>query len=157
MAIDPKQGPNAAQAENWHGRDGTRWARHKAPHDAMLAELTQKAFDAVGFKPGQRVLDLGCGSGTTTFEIAKLVGPSGSVTGVDFSEPLLALAREQAASEPDLPVTFEFADVETHAFAPESFDLAFSRPTSAVPWSRTDGSPSSAGATFRKTPGRASP
>ena len=127
MALTPKDGPNAAQAENWHGRDGKRWAQHKAPHDAMLAQLTEKALDAIGFAPGQRVLDLGCGSGATSFEIARRVGPSGSVTGVDFSDTLLALGREQAAAEPDLPITFEFADVETHAFEANSFDIAFSR------------------------------
>lgn len=92
-----------------------------------MAPLTEKAFDAAGFAPGQRVLDLGCGTGTTTFEIARLVAPSGSVTGVDFSETLLALAREQAAAEPDLAVTFETADVETHGFAAASHDVAFSR------------------------------
>ncbi len=93
----------------------------------MLAPPTEKAFDAAGFAPGQRVLDLGCGSGTTTFEIARRIAPTGSVTGIDFSETLLALAREQAAAEPDLPIAFESADVETHGFAPESFDVAFSR------------------------------
>ena len=121
------EGPNATQAKNWHGRDGARWARHKAPHDAMLAPLTEKAFDAVGFVPGQRVLDLGCGSGTTTFEIARRIAPSGLVIGIDISKTLLALGREQAAAEPDLRIKFEFADIETHKFAVASFDVAFSR------------------------------
>ncbi len=125
--MEANKGPNAIQAERWNGADGERWARHKAPHDAMLALITKRAFDAVGFAPGQRVLDLGCGSGTTTFGIARLVGPSGSVTGVDISDILLAPALAQAAAEPDLPVTFEKADAETHTFAPASFDVAFSR------------------------------
>ncbi len=127
MAPTATEGPNAAQSEYWHGSGGERWARLKAPHDAMLAPLTEKVFDAVGFAPGQRVLDLGCGTGTTTFEIAKRIAPTSSVTGIDFSETLLALAREQAAAEPDLPIAFESADVETRAFAPEIFDVAFSR------------------------------
>ncbi len=125
--MDANEGPNAVQAERWNGEDGERWARHKAPHDAMLALITKQTLEAIGFTAGQRVLDLGCGSGTTTFGIARLVGPSGSVTGVDISDILLAPALAQAAAEPDLPVTFEKADVETHAFAPESFDVAFSR------------------------------
>ncbi len=127
MTPNATEGPNAAQAEYWHGSAGERWAIHKAPHDAMMAPLTEKAFDAAGFAPGQRVLDLGCGSGTTTFEIARRIAPTGSVPGIDFSETRLALAREQAAAEPDLPIAFEFADVETRAFAPEIFDIAFSR------------------------------
>jgi SAM-dependent methyltransferase len=125
--MDANEGPNAVQAKRWNGEDGERWARHKAPHDAMLALITKQTLEAIGFTAGQRVLDLGCGSGTTTFGIARLVGPSGSVTGVDISDILLAPALAQAAAEPDLPVTFEKADVETHAFAPESFDVAFSR------------------------------
>ncbi len=127
MAPTATEGPNAAQSEYWHGSGGERWANLKAPHDAMLAPLTEKVFDAVGFAPGQRVLDLGCGTGTTTFEIAQRIAPTGSVTGIDFSETLLALARKQRAAEPDLPVAFESADVETHAFTPGSFDVAFSR------------------------------
>ncbi len=127
MASTATEGPNAAQSEYWHGSGGERWACLKAPHDAMLAPLTEKVFDAVGFAPGQRVLDLGCGTGATTFEIARRIMPTGSVTGIDFSETLLALAREQAAAAPDLPIAFEFADVETRAFAPEIFDIAFSR------------------------------
>lgn len=126
MTPNATRGPNAAQAEYWQGQGGERWSIYKAPHDAMLARLTEKVLDAVCFAPGQRVLDLGCGTGTTTFEIARRIMPTGSVTGIDFSETLLALAREQAA-ETDLPIAFESADVETHAFTPGSFDVAFSR------------------------------
>ncbi len=127
MTLKSSRGPNAAQAEYWQGQGGERWSIHKAPHDTMLAPLTEKVFDAVGFAPGQRVLDLGCGTGATTFEIARRIAPTGSVTGIDFSETLLALAREQAAVEPNLPIAFQFADAETHAFTPGSFDVAFSR------------------------------
>ena len=127
MSANPTEGANAAQAEYWHGSGGERWSTHKAPHDTMLAPLTDKALGAVGFAPGQRVLDLGCGSGTTTFDIARRVAPTGSVLGIDFSETLLALARKQAAAEPDLPIAFEFSDVATHAFATGGFDVAFSR------------------------------
>ena len=127
MPPNASEGPNANQAKNWRGRDGARWARHKAPHDAMLAPLTEKAFDAVRFTPGQRVLDLGCGSGTTTFEIARSIAPSGFVFGIDFSDTLLALGREQAAAEPELNIKFESSDVETHNFEVANFDVAFSR------------------------------
>lgn len=127
MSTSGADGPNAAQAEYWSGPGGERWVRHKAPHDAMMAPLTGRVLGAMAFAPGERVLDIGCGSGTTTFEIARRVGPAGSVTGIDISAPLLALAREQAAAAPDLPTAFEAADAETHTFAPASFDVAFSR------------------------------
>jgi len=50
--------------------------------------------------PGQRVLDLCCGSGASAVPAARAVGPSGQVTGVDVAEPLLALARDRAAGLP---------------------------------------------------------
>lgn len=127
MTSNASQGPNAAQAGYWLGAGGERWSRLKAPHDAMLTVLTEQGLEIAGFAPGQRVLDLGCGTGLTTFEIARQVAPSGSVTGVDFSETMLAPARAQAAAEPDLPIRFVSADVQTHDFTPASFDVAFSR------------------------------
>jgi SAM-dependent methyltransferase len=93
----------------------------------MLAGITREAFAIVDFRPGQRVLDIGCGTGATTLEIAHRVAPGGSVIGVDISEVMLEPACAEAAAHPDLAVNFEAADAETHAFPPESFDIAFSR------------------------------
>ena len=52
-------------------------------------------------QPRMRVLDIGCGMGTDAFELATLVGPSGMVTGVDFSESLIAEALRRAAGRKD--------------------------------------------------------
>jgi SAM-dependent methyltransferase len=76
-------------------------------------------------RAGERVIDVGCGAGATTVELGKLVGPSGSVIGVDVSGPLLARAKERLPS--GLPVTFVEADATAHVFPSGEFDLLFSR------------------------------
>jgi SAM-dependent methyltransferase len=72
------------------------------------------------------VLDLGCGAGETSLELAAAVSPGGAVLGVDLSRPLLALAAQRAA-DADLDVRFQPADVQTSNFGGERFDAAFSR------------------------------
>jgi ubiquinone/menaquinone biosynthesis C-methylase UbiE len=70
---------------------------------------TLALLDLVGVGPGMRCLDLGCGGGEVTFEIARLTGPDGAVVGIDMDEVKLGLARE-AAGERGLP------NVETRTF-----------------------------------------
>ena len=72
---------------------------------------------------GERVLEVGCGTGGTTADLAKAVGAKGHVLGADISEPLVEAARARGLGN----ATFEVADATTHAFEPASFDLVFSR------------------------------
>jgi ubiquinone/menaquinone biosynthesis C-methylase UbiE len=77
-------------------------------------------------RTGERALDIGCGFGETSLELARMVGPSGSVVGLDPCEPFLAHARADARDAGASNVTFVAGDAQTHAFdAP--FDYAFSR------------------------------
>ena len=71
-------------------------------------------------------LDVGCGTGSTTLALARGVGPRGSVTGVDVSQPMIELARERAHREAS-PASFVLADAETHPFEASRFDAIFSR------------------------------
>jgi 2-polyprenyl-3-methyl-5-hydroxy-6-metoxy-1,4-benzoquinol methylase len=77
------------------GRDGYNrllvLARASWPDTAAL-------FDRAGIGPGMQCVDLGCGGGEVTFELARLVAPGGSVTGVDMDEVKLDLARKAAVS-----------------------------------------------------------
>jgi ubiquinone/menaquinone biosynthesis C-methylase UbiE len=68
-----------------------------------------------------RVLDVGCGIGTDTLGLAELVGPGGLVTGVDFSDSLIAEAVRRAANR-NLPLNFEVGDAQTLRFPDGSFD-----------------------------------
>jgi SAM-dependent methyltransferase len=77
-------------------------------------------------RPGDRVLDVGCGFGDTTQRLAELVGADGEALGVDVSEPFIELAREEAEEAGAANVRFAVGDVQVTAFE-ESFDYAFSR------------------------------
>jgi ubiquinone/menaquinone biosynthesis C-methylase UbiE len=77
-------------------------------------------------RKAQRVLDVGCGTGSTTLGAARQLGPKGAVVGVDISEPMIALAKQRARSESS-PARFICADAQTYAFDEQSFDLVISR------------------------------
>ena len=72
------------------------------------------------------MLDIGCGSGTTTLKLAELVGPKGYVLGVDISRPMLGVARRRAVAAKS-GAQFVEDDVTYCDFEPQSFDLAFSQ------------------------------
>jgi len=103
------------QAEYWNGEVGTRWARNQTVLDAVFAPLTEALFARAALRTGESVLDIGCGSGATTLEAARRVGPEGGVTGADISVPLLAVARGRAEAEAAgaAPIRFVEADVES--------------------------------------------
>jgi ubiquinone/menaquinone biosynthesis C-methylase UbiE len=88
-----------------------------------IAGFSAIALEAAAAQPGERALDVGCGTGGTTAELATAVGGKGHVLGVDISEPLVEAARARGLGN----ATFEVADAATHAFEPASFDLVFSR------------------------------
>ncbi len=113
------------QREYWSGKVGDEWAVHAERIDAMLAPLTEAALSFSAFKPGERVLDIGCGAGATSLEIARRVGPAGAVLGVDLSPQLLGVARSRA-SQAGLAVEFLEADAGAAELGAR-FDAAFSR------------------------------
>jgi SAM-dependent methyltransferase len=119
--------PNAAQAEFWNSPGSRAWADHHEPIDRLFAGLTQAALGIAAPRPGEHVLDIGCGSGTTVLELAARVGPEGYVLGADISERSVAKAQERIAAAGLRHAGVTLADVSTQAFAPGSFDLAFSR------------------------------
>ena len=115
---------NAGQLEYWNGPAGEKWVRNQAVMDTSLADATAALLPLAAIQPGERVLDIGCGSGQLSLLAADAVGASGQVTGADISKPLLALARQRANGRPN--VRFIEADAAIHAFAPEH-DLLMSR------------------------------
>ena len=125
--MDAPQGhdQNADQIAYWNGTGGQRWADRQPVQDILLKPIADILIDRAGIKAGERILDVGCGSGSTSFAFAQAVGPSGHVTGIDISAPMLARARQVAPR--GAPVEFILADATIHAFAPESFDLLASR------------------------------
>jgi SAM-dependent methyltransferase len=116
---------NADQIAYWNGAGGQRWAERQPVQDILLQPVADLLIGRARIKPGERILDIGCGSGSTTFAFAKAASPGGHVTGVDISAPMLARAKENTPA--GAPVEFILADATIHSFAPESFDLLASR------------------------------
>ena len=119
-------GPNADQIEFWNGDAAKRWVDLGSALDTMMRPLGLAALDRAAPAAGQHVLDIGCGCGDTTFEIANRVGPGGSVTGVDVSAVMLGQARTRPIPD-GLSVTFRNADAETYEFDQGAYDHAYSR------------------------------
>jgi SAM-dependent methyltransferase len=113
------------QKDYWSGKVGDEWAARARGIDAMLAPMTGATLERAGFAPGEVVLDVGCGSGATSLEIARRVAPNGRVVGVDLSPQLLAVARERAQN---VGAAAEFLEADAGAadFGVR-FDAAFSR------------------------------
>ena len=92
-----------------------------AAHAARTVE-TSAAYLAPHLRPGMRVLDIGCGPGSITLDLAQRVAP-GEVVGVDASEAVVGLARQAAVDAGDVGTRFEVADAMALPFADDSFDV----------------------------------
>jgi SAM-dependent methyltransferase len=120
------EGPNAQQIQYWNDVAGPRWVKLHDLIDDQIRPLGSLAMDRARVAPGERVLDIGCGCGDSTIELAQRVAPSGTVTGLDISAPMLERARQRASAQGS-SARFELADVQAQAFPPASADLLFSR------------------------------
>jgi SAM-dependent methyltransferase len=118
-------GPNADQVVYWNGPGGQAWADRQATQDLVLAPVSAALFARAGIAAGAVVIDIGCGCGATSIELARRAGPGGRVLGIDVSAPMLARAR--ALAPPAAPVEFLQADATLHPFAAAQADLLFSR------------------------------
>ncbi len=117
---------NAGQIAYWNGPIGKVWAREQVKRDRDHAKITHAALDLAAPRPGEHVLDIGCGSGTTTLLLADAVGAAGNVTGIDLSAPMLEVARRRAMKSASRAKFIE-ADATDCRFELETFDLAFSQ------------------------------
>jgi SAM-dependent methyltransferase len=95
-------------------------------YDAELRLQNEALRHAYEIGPGDRVLDIGCGTGQTARDAARLAG-DGWVLGVDISKRMIERARSLAEAEGIRNVTFDHADAQDHLFPAERFDLAISR------------------------------
>ncbi len=126
-AATERPDPNADQLAYWNGENGDKWARLQERLDGLFAPISAAAVAAAAPRPGDRVLDIGCGCGDTVLALAEAVGPLGSVTGVDISGPMLAVAGHRIAARELAQAAVLRADAATEPFAPGSVDLVFSR------------------------------
>ena len=118
------QAENAAeQAAFWNGPGGKMWLAAYDRIQHRITHFSEAALAAAKPQSGEKVLDVGCGTGATTAELARAVGPEGHVLGVDISAPLIGAAREHKLGN----ASFALGDAATHPFETASVDLVFSR------------------------------
>jgi SAM-dependent methyltransferase len=115
--IDPV---NADQARAWDGDEGDYWARHADAFDRSVAAYDADLLDAAAIRPGDDVLDVGCGTGLITVEAARRCAP-GRAVGVDLSARMISVARAGAPAN----ASFRRADAQVAALG--SYDVLVSR------------------------------
>ena len=125
MSTNAADARNADQIAFWSGSGGRRWVNRQEPWDLVLAPVTTLALERAAPRPGERVVDIGCGCGATTIALAERVGPAGLVMGIDVSALMLARAAERLP--PGSPIRLVEADATTYRFPAGEFDLLFSR------------------------------
>lgn len=119
--------PNAEQVRYWNEVSGPTWVAAQDVLDALIGPVGEHALAVAAAHAGERVLDVGCGCGTTTLALARAVGSTGTVTGLDISGPMLTRARERAGEAGLSNVRFRQADAQIAALEPAAYDLLFSR------------------------------
>ncbi len=117
---------NAETTEAWSGPLFDLFVKYRDLTTDGLGAHGEVAIDSNPPRPGDRVVDIGCGFGDTTQRLAELVGPEGSALGLDVSGPFIETARSEAAEAGAVNVEFRVADVQTLEL-PREFDYAYSR------------------------------
>lgn len=113
----------ADQAAFWNGPGGKMWLGAYDRIERGIVDFGRIVLEAAHAQPGERGVDVGCGTGRTTAALARAVGAGGHVLGVDISEQLVGAAKAQKLAN----ATFEVGDATTYPFEARSFDLVFSR------------------------------
>jgi SAM-dependent methyltransferase len=119
--------PNASQAEYWNAAAGETWAKFQQLLDRQIGPLGEEALRELALLPGERVVDVGCGCGQTTWEIAARVGPAGTVLGIDLSAPMLAVARGRPRPARAAPAEFRQTDAQVADLGRGTHDAVYSR------------------------------
>lgn len=117
---------NADQIAEWNGVLGQRWAELQSDIDGIVVPFGVAALQLAAARAGERVIDVGCGCGDTSIELARRVGPTGRVLGVDVSQPMLQVAKARAGLAGVTHLAFDEADA-SEADLPTGVDLLFSR------------------------------
>jgi SAM-dependent methyltransferase len=116
-------GPNAEATAAWDGPLFDAFLKYRHLIVAGLANHGDRALRLFPPMPGQRVLDIGCGFGDTTQQIAAMVGPAGEAVGVDVAPSFIKAAQAENESE---NASFKVADVQTEPLG-GPYDMVFSR------------------------------
>ncbi len=104
------------------------WFHDTFSSRGTLRTLRQRTIGLAQLQPGEQALDVGCGTGTLALEVARSIGPGGSITGVDPGSQQIARARAKAARRHVSQVSIEFhiGVIEQLPFPDQTFDVVFS-------------------------------
>ncbi len=103
---------NEEQRRYWDEVRGQEWVDHAERFESLIAPFGAEMLRAAAMRPGERVLDVGCGSGASSLAAALASGTAGAVVGVDLSGPMLGLARRRAEEAGASNVQFVQADAQ---------------------------------------------
>jgi SAM-dependent methyltransferase len=112
IPVDPS---NAGQLQAWKGNQGQYWTSNADLFDLCVVSYDGWLLDAATIRPGDHVLDIGCGTGATTRAAAR-IAVDGEALGVDLSSSMIDLGGKRAARENVRNAVFEQADVQIHPF-----------------------------------------
>ena len=116
--------PTKPSPRRWNDE---QWAAYWPKRERLTETVSPYLLEIAGARPGQRVIDVGCGGGPLTLALAQLVAPDGEAVGIDISSPLLELARRRAEQARVHNARFVQMDVQTTSTREEPFDLAVSQ------------------------------
>ncbi len=116
---------NAEMAAAWDGADGDHWTAQADHYERVSLRHWQRLVDEVPLATTASAIDVGCGTGRATRDLARIL-TAGRVVGVDLSSRMLAHGRAAAAAEGLHNITFEQGDAEVYPFEPAAADLATS-------------------------------
>ena len=108
---------NTDEIRFWNRRGGSQWRDHQSHFDTLFSGVTERLLGYAATRPGESVMDIGCGSGDTTTRLAKAVGPAGCVTAIDVSVPLLSAAHSRIEAHRLTNVELCEADAQTMALS----------------------------------------
>ncbi len=124
-----KQASNrdALRVEDWSGEMGDRWLRHLDTFESMIAGAGDALLQRAAYKPGEKVVDIGCGGGASSRAIAQQVAPAGYVVGVDISAQLVDEATRRAEKAGLSNARYIAGDATTVKLIDAPFDRLHSR------------------------------
>ena len=117
-------GENEGQGKYWNEKPGQSWVAHDASMNERLSNISEILFEGLDAANCKNGLDIGCGAGSTTRRLHKLLGAQSKVTGLDISEQLLNLARSAERNE---LIEYVQADAQSFSFDEQGTDIAISR------------------------------